>query len=123
MPHFLWFLSILPAHPIVLQNTGRTLNKTEIVTALKKAGFPSHAIPTMTCLIQKESNGAPKTVRYNDNGTIDRGLLQINDRAWLKACNTTGKQLLIVENNLKCGLQVYNKQGLTAWYAYSKCGG
>ena len=85
-------------------------------------GYPTKLHDLFVCIADKESNRVPKTIRYNNNGSIDRGILQVNS-VHLETCNMTGKELLQVDNNLKCGLVIYRKQGLRAWASLHKCGG
>lgn len=87
---------------------------------LQDAGYPTKLLDTFVCIADKESNRVPKTVRYNSNGSIDYGIVQINS-VHLNMCNVTGKELLEVDNNLACGLKVFKLQGLQAWASLKKC--
>lgn len=78
----------------------------------------------MVCIAQKESSMNPKAINHkNRNKTKDYGLFQINS-IWIKECGARqGLDLLDLDKNMTCALQVYEKQGLKAWSTYRKCKG
>lgn len=122
MYNFLWFLftSYSSYHiqtPLAIDNVWTS---TQVKSALIRTGFPDHVVNIMDCIIYKESLRVPKTIHYNNNGSIDYGIAQINS-VHLEMCNTSGKELLEVDNNLACGLKVFKRQGLQAWASLKKC--
>ncbi len=88
---------------------------------LLSQGVPEKDINMLTCIAHKESKMNPKAINHhNRNGTKDYGLFQINDINTEK-CNTSPKELLSVQNNIKCSITVYKTQGLKAWSTYKLC--
>lgn len=75
--------------------------------------FPEN--PTiMMAIAQAESGMNPLASHKNTNGSVDIGLFQIN--------SIHGKdqlELFDVDHNLEVARQVYEKQGLGAWVAFS----
>lgn len=65
-------------------------------------------------IIQCESQGDYKAINYNKNGSIDKGLLQINS-----IHNTEGLDLLNPKDNLEFGLKLMKEKGTEPW-KYSK---
>lgn len=53
-------------------------------------------------IMKVESNFNPKAINYNKNGTIDRGLCQLNNVVFL---NLTVKDFFDIETNIKYGSQ------------------
>src|SRR4051812_11199789 len=60
-------------------NSGRRLSEAEIAGLLRDADFPEHVVATMVCTAKYESSYFEGAIgKRNGNGTIDRGLFQIN---------------------------------------------
>jgi Lysozyme like domain len=76
------------------------------------AGGSSALAPVMAAIALAESGGSSTAVNYNTNGTIDRGLWQINS-IWgnLSTFDPTA--------NAVSAVKVYQQQGLTAWATYN----
>ena len=74
-------------------------------------GSPSLA-PVMAAIALAESGGNPNAVNYNTNGTVDRGLWQINS-IW------GSLSTFDVTTNAESAVNVYNQQGITAWSTYN----
>jgi len=85
------------------------------------AGFKSQEAKTVTCIAIHESGKNPHAVNkgLNKNGSADIGLMQINDKIWLRgACK--GLNLYRAYDNIKCAKIIHDIQGFTAWVAYNK---
>jgi len=100
---------------------GRRIPQREVASILRNAGFPSHVIPEMVCTAKYESSFYERASNRNSNGSIDRGLFQINSIHLGRAgCPSRGNAgaLYSAATNAKCALQIYRSQGLNAWYGY-----
>jgi len=85
------------------------------------AGFTEPQAHTMTCVAKYESALNPKAVNlFNDNATIDVGLLQINTIWFESSYYCSIDRLRNPMYNVLCGKQVFDVQGLDAWYGYKK---
>jgi soluble lytic murein transglycosylase-like protein len=71
-------------------------------------------------VIYCESRGNPKARNVNRNGTIDRGIMQINT-VHNAAAARRGNDLDTVEGNLDFGLYLISKQGFAPYSASSEC--
>jgi len=100
---------------------GRRLTPREVEGLLRSEGFPSHVIPEMVCTAKYESSFYERASNRNSNGSIDRGLFQVNSihlgRAGCPSRANAGA-LYDAKTNTKCALQIYRSQGLNAWYGY-----
>lgn len=112
---------------------GRKLDSDEIASLLRQAGVPESVVPKMVCTAYYESQWRDRSWNWrNNNGSIDRGLFQINS-AHLKGAyrNSAGERISAglcvdlkaddlwdVEKNAQCAAKIYKEQGLTAWYGY-----
>jgi hypothetical protein len=97
------------------------ITATLLASMLLSQGVPEKDVGMMMCIAHKESRMDSKAINHhNRNGTKDYGLFQINDINTEK-CNTSPKELLNVQNNVKCGIKVYKTQGLKAWSTYKIC--
>lgn len=97
----------------------KRLSQREVAQAMINAGFDAKSAQVMTCLAHYESNFRPKITHRNANGTLDTGLLQVND-VWLKSCKMKRSDLKNPTKNAKCAYKIVQKQGLTAWVTYKK---
>lgn len=52
----------------------------QLVAALKKAGFTGQGLQTMLAIAGAESSYNPHALGHNDDGSVDRGVFQINNR-------------------------------------------
>ena len=100
---------------------GRRLTPRETASVLRSVGFPSGVIPEMVCTAKYESSFYERASNRNSNGSIDRGLFQINS-AHLgdPGCPSRGNAAALYNatTNARCALHVYRSQGLNAWYGY-----
>jgi len=81
-------------------------------------GFTEKEAHLMTCVAKYESSFRTNAMNFNSNATIDRGLWQINT-VWHNTAHFCSMENLGDPiNNAKCARLVYEKQGITAWYAY-----
>lgn len=94
----------------------------QMAAALRRAGFPIPMIPVMVAIGLAES-GDPKHPGFsrvdavsppNKNGTIDRGVWQINS-----VHGFNPDTLLTLDGNAAAAKQIYDKQGLGAWSTYN----
>lgn len=66
----------------------------------------------MAAIALAESSGNPNATNHDSNGTVDRGLWQINStHGALSTYN--------VQGNAQAAVQVYNSQGLGAWSTFT----
>lgn len=87
-----------------------------IDSMLGKAGFTPDQFPTMKAIIQAESKGNPNAINTaNRNGTIDRGLAQINSVHKQFDAN----RLFDPQYNLNAAHEVFKGQGYKAWSTYN----
>jgi hypothetical protein len=103
---------------------GRRLSPTEVAQHLRDAGFPEGEIGRMVCTAKYESSFYERAQNRNKNGSIDRGLFQIN------SVNLTGRggcptranasALWNAATNARCAFTIYSSQGNRAWYGYRK---
>lgn len=78
-----------------------------------KAGGSSKIATTMAAIAMAESGGNPRATNNNSNGTVDRGLWQINSVHGYKG------NMFNPLTNARAALKVYKKQGLGAWVVYN----
>ena len=100
---------------------GRRIPQREVAQILRSAGFPASVVPKMVCTAKYESSFYERASNRNSNGSIDRGLFQINSIHLGRAgCPSRGNAnaLYTASTNARCALQIYRSQGLNAWYGY-----
>jgi C-type lysozyme/alpha-lactalbumin family len=109
-----------PAEQALLE--GRKVEISEIVTLLKDNGIPKAVIPKLVCTAKYESSFFEGATNANNNGSIDRGLFQVNSihLGSFSDCpaKNAAKELFSAEANVKCAAAIYRAQGLNAWYGY-----
>ena len=76
------------------------------------------AAPLALQIIQKESSFNPKATNLNDNGSIDRGIFQINSIHKNKVKNLN--DLFDVDTNIRIAKQIYDESG-QSWRQWSTC--
>jgi hypothetical protein len=103
---------------------GRRLSPSEIAGHLRTAGFPEDQIGKMVCTAKYESSFYERASNTNKNGSVDRGLFQINS---IHLGETSGcpsranaSALWDAATNAKCAYGVFKLQGIRAWYGYKK---
>jgi len=69
---------------------------------------------TALAVMKAESNGKADAVHYNNNGSIDRGIFQINS-----IHGYSESQLLNPKDNIRLAYQIFKKQGWQGWSAYN----
>lgn len=103
---------------------GRRLTPSQVAAHLRAAGFPENTIGTMVCTAKYESSFYERASNKNRNGSIDRGLFQINSihLGGTRGCPSKGNAdaLWNPTTNTQCALAIYKMQGLRAWYGYRK---
>lgn len=112
---------------------GRKLEVEELVSLLRDAGIAEATIPKMVCTAYYESKWHDRSWNArNNNGSIDRGLFQINsvhlkgaytDRSGKRipaglCFGTKADDLWDLATNTACAKKVLDAQGLDAWYGY-----
>lgn len=115
---------------------GRLVPEDEVVTLLRKYGFPEREIPRMVCTAKWESSFFEASVNNNRRrGTIvsvDRGLFQINsvhlnvidprtgERVGTRNCPLVedAETLFDADTNVMCAREVFRGAGPRAWYGY-----
>ena len=105
---------------------GKKISRKKVRDYLLAAGFSEEDVPVMTCIAEKESSFYSKAQHFNNNGSIDYGLFQINDRIWSRdytkgACPYSTKDLLDPQKNALCARRVFRIQGYSAWYTFRFC--
>jgi Lysozyme like domain len=81
------------------------------------AGWSDAELGEVDRIMWRESKCEPGTTRRNANGTIDRGLMQINDinLGWLGQVGVTADDLLDGNENLKAARMLYEQLGWSPW--------
>lgn len=98
----------------------------DVVSYLKKAGFPSSSWGTMTCIAKYESSWNCDANNKNVDGSTDYGLFEINSYYWCSGdpmskydeCSASCSSLYDCQKNTNCAYRVYKEQGYNAWYGY-----
>ncbi len=101
---------------------GRRLSESEIAQHVRNAGFPESMVGKMVCTAKYESSFYERASNRNSNGSIDRGLFQINSihLGGTRGCPTSANALWDASTNAKCAYAIYKMQGINAWYGYRK---
>lgn len=99
---------------------GQRLSESQVAAALRAAGFPESEVPRMVCTARYESQWYTRAYNRNRNGSIDRGLLQINSIhvGGTRGCPSQASALYDPNVNAACGYAVWRLQGIEAWYGY-----
>jgi hypothetical protein len=81
------------------------------------AGWSDDELGEVDRIMWRESKCKPNTTRRNANGTIDRGLMQINDinLGWLARVGITADDLLDGNENLKAARLLFEQLGWSPW--------
>ncbi len=87
----------IPQNPIIQEIIKHFPECPEIAIAIAKA----------------ESRLNPQAIGYNTNGSIDRGLFQIN------SIHGLGEELYNYRTNIQVARKIYEKRGWSAWSAYT----
>lgn len=101
---------------------GRVVPKAEIADLLRQNDIPESAIGKLVCAAKWESSFYAKASNKNDNGSMDRGLFQVNSihLGSMRGCpsKSNASTLYEPEVNVKCAAAIYRAQGMNAWYGY-----
>jgi len=98
---------------------GRLIPEREVAQLLRDAGFEESEVPRMVCTAKHESSFYERASNRNRNGSIDRGLFQINSiHLGLSGCPRTAEALFNAATNAKCAHKIWELQGNRAWYSY-----
>lgn len=92
------------------------MNVGELQSVLRAAGWPEGKIVLVAAIGMAESSGNPRAV--NPRGEHSVGLWQINMRAHGTRYGTES-QLYDPLTNARAALDIYRRQGLRAWGAYT----
>lgn len=93
-----------------------TLTAAQVAALVKQAGFPQSDQIIMVAIARAESGFRSDAVSPpNSNGTIDRGLFQINSVHQYDA----NKLISDATYNTQCAKKIYDSQGLRAWSTYN----
>lgn len=91
------------------------LTPEQLITVLRRAGWPNELVGIAYAIVMRESSRYPKAYLKNTNGTIDRGLFQINE-VNNKELGVTNWQLLYDPiYNAKKALTLFNRYNLSPW--------
>lgn len=98
---------------------GRVHTPKEVAALVREAGFPEEVVGKMVCTAKFESSFFERATNKNKNGSIDRGLFQINS-IHLKenGCPSTGEASFDPAANAKCAHAIFKSQGVKAWFGY-----
>lgn len=99
---------------------GELLSSSRVAALVREAGFPSNVVGRMVCTAKWESGFYTRSTNRNRNGTIDRGLFQINSIHLGNTPNCPASSSAIFDplTNAKCARSIYKMQGINAWYGY-----
>ena len=98
------------------------LTDLQIAQLLWATGWRGDDLETAIRIVMGESEGNTRSTNVNTNGTIDRGLFQINNKAWPKLSEADAYD---AEKNAQFAFGIYTKQkgfreGHSAWWGPSK---
>ena len=113
----------LPAKDNVRPNnygkvSGPFLSESKVRQVLERAGFPAKTISTMLQIASCESSFSATAENVNRDGSVDIGLLQINERNW-RECHGSKTELSDPYNNARCAYQIWQHQGYNAWGCFN----
>lgn len=104
------------------EHAGPKLTAGQVAGALRDAGFPEEAVGPMVCTASHESSFFTAAINDdNENGSIDRGLFQVNSihlGGGTRGCPQTAEELFDVPKNAACAFAIYKRKGLRPWYGY-----
>lgn len=92
------------------------LSAAQVAGLVKNAGFPADVQATMVAISKAESGYNTTATHTNNNGTVDRGLFQINS----VHRQFDGNRLLSdPQYNTNAAKSIYDGQGLSTWATYT----
>lgn len=93
-----------------------TISGAQVAALVKAAGFPDAVHVPMVAISKAESGWNTTAVNTgNSNGSVDRGLFQINSVHGFDANRLVND----AKYNTQCAKDVYDRQGLGAWSVYN----
>lgn len=106
---------VAPPPPAVTAPAG--LHCPDFYFAALDAGWQPDEMAQLDRIMWRESMCTPTATHRNGNGTIDRGLLQVNSihLGWLAAIGIGADDLLVAEVNLSAGHHLYERDGWAPW--------
>ena len=83
------------------------------------AGWAAEEWAELDHIMWRESRCTPEATHVNRNGSVDRGLLQINSvhRGWLAERGVSLEDLADPATNLRAGRWLYEQSGWRPWAA------
>lgn len=99
---------------------GNQLSEADVAALLRRVGFDESNVPRMVCTAKYESGFYERASHRNRNGTVDRGLFQVNSvhLQGTPGCPRSGEALFDAATNAACARSIYDLQGINAWYGY-----
>jgi cell wall-associated NlpC family hydrolase len=88
-------------------------SRTQLASLWKEAGGAPELAPTMAAIAEAESSGDPLARHKDADGSIDRGLWQIN------SVHGYGRQSFVPAANAREAVAVEKSSGLGAWSTYT----
>lgn len=85
--------------------------------AERAAGWDDDQVPNVDRIMFRESRCSSTATHRNSNGTIDRGLMQVNSihLAWLVEYGISASDLLVGETNLVAARLLWERSGWAPW--------
>ncbi|KAL0209620.1 hypothetical protein RCL1_008458 [Eukaryota sp. TZLM3-RCL] len=103
---------------ITVQNedgSNSVLTPRQVLALAQKHGFSGQLAHTMVCVAKYESSYNTNAVNRNRDGSVDRGLFQINNKWWChegrNGCKVNCNDLFNADVNAKCARTIYSQQG------------
>ena len=98
---------------------GTRLSEKEVASLVRRAGFPEYEVGRMVCTAKYESSFYTRASNRNSNGTVDRGVFQINSVHLGDAgCTRSASALYDPMTNARCAHEIWRAQGNNAWFGY-----
>ena len=115
--------------PYLCEPVQTHLSHDEATDILVAAGWPRDQIDNALCVIEHESGFDPNCTYDNTNGTVDRGLFQINsiwvsddDPVWEVVGPLDLKRVFDPRYNAEYALAIFERWGWNLWATASVCG-
>lgn len=107
----------LPPPSVVATTVPAGLHCPEWYRPAEAAGWTDDDLIHVDRIIWRESGCEQGATHVNANGTVDRGLMQINDinLGWLADVGITAGDLLVGGRNLQAARLLYEQHGWSPW--------
>ena len=103
------------------KSTYSGLSKTQALVALEiKSHFKGSLYKKAIVVAWCESRLDPKAVNKNRNGTVDRGVFQINDGGTMQQLGITAKEAFDYNTNIRAAKKLFNDRGWQPWVCSKK---